>query len=100
MGCGEAVLELAGGAYRRTSARTRSSRGGTLLVSGLIFALILRHVRRSRISPRDESLNARLRKVIDARGHFPNEQPAMKAVYPAVPSLDPKRHRTATLDHT
>jgi transposase-like protein len=56
----------------------------------LIFALILRHVRRSRISPRDESLNARFRKVIDARGHFPNEQPAMKALYPAVPSLDPK----------
>jgi putative transposase len=37
-----------------------------------------------------ESLNARFRKVIDARGHFPNEQAAMKALYLAVRSLDPK----------
>jgi transposase-like protein len=37
-----------------------------------------------------ESLNARFRKVIDARGHFPNEQAAMKVLYLAVRSLDPK----------
>jgi putative transposase len=37
-----------------------------------------------------ESLNSRFRKVIDARGHFPNEQAAMKALYLAVRSLDPK----------
>src|SRR5204862_6416173 len=37
-----------------------------------------------------ESLIARFRKVIDARGHFPNEQAAMKALYLAVRSLDPK----------
>jgi transposase-like protein len=37
-----------------------------------------------------ESLNARFRKAIDARGHFPNEQAAMKVLYLAVRSLDPK----------
>lgn len=37
-----------------------------------------------------ESLNARFRRVIDARGHFPNEQAAMKVLYLAVRSLDPK----------
>jgi putative transposase len=37
-----------------------------------------------------ESLNARFRKVIDARGHFPNEQAALKVLYLAVRSLDPK----------
>jgi putative transposase len=37
-----------------------------------------------------ESLNSRFRKVIDARGHFPNEQAAMKVLYLAVRSLDPK----------
>jgi transposase-like protein len=35
-----------------------------------------------------ESLNARFR--IDARGHFPNEQAAMKVLYLTVRSLDPK----------
>jgi transposase-like protein len=37
-----------------------------------------------------ESLNARFRRVIDARGHFPNEQAAMKVLYLAVRSIDPK----------
>lgn len=37
-----------------------------------------------------ESLNARFRRVVDARGHFPNEQAAMKVLYLAVRSLDPK----------
>lgn len=37
-----------------------------------------------------ESLNARFRKVIDARGHFPNDQAALKVLYLAVRSLDPK----------
>jgi len=37
-----------------------------------------------------ESLNARFRKVVDARGHFPNEQAALKVLYLAVRSLDPK----------
>src|SRR5512143_2727490 len=37
-----------------------------------------------------ESLNSRFRKGIDARGHFPNEQAAMKVLYLAVRSLDPR----------
>ena len=37
-----------------------------------------------------ESLNARFRKTVDARGHFPNEQAALKALYLTVRSLDPK----------
>ncbi|MGW9032171.1 transposase, partial [Streptomyces sp. NPDC055722] len=35
-----------------------------------------------------ESVNARIRKV-RARGHFPNEQAAIKCVYMAIMSLDP-----------
>ncbi len=36
-----------------------------------------------------ESLNARLRKAVRARGHFPTEQAAMKCLYMATMSLDP-----------
>ena len=36
-----------------------------------------------------ESVNARIRRAVNARGHFPNEQAAMKCVYLAVMSLDP-----------
>jgi len=36
-----------------------------------------------------ESVNSRIRKAIRARGHFPNEQAALKCVYMAVMSLDP-----------
>ena len=36
-----------------------------------------------------ESVNARIRKAVQARGHFPNEQAALKCVYMAVMSLDP-----------
>jgi putative transposase len=36
-----------------------------------------------------ESINARIRKAVRARGHFPNEQAALKCVYLAVMSLDP-----------
>jgi transposase-like protein len=36
-----------------------------------------------------ESVNARIRKAVRARGHFPNEQAALKCVYMAVMSLDP-----------
>jgi putative transposase len=39
-------------------------------------------------------LNARFRKVIDARGHFPNEQAAMKVLYLAVRFPRPEGHRT------
>jgi putative transposase len=37
-----------------------------------------------------ESLNSRFRRAVDARGHFPNEQAALKVLYLAVRSLDPK----------
>jgi transposase-like protein len=36
-----------------------------------------------------ESINARIRKAVKARGHFPTETAAMKCVYLAVMSLDP-----------
>jgi putative transposase len=36
-----------------------------------------------------ESLNARFRRATRARGHFPNEQAAMKTLYLVVRSLDP-----------
>ncbi len=36
-----------------------------------------------------ESVNARIRKAVKARGHFPNEQAAIKCVYLAVMALDP-----------
>ncbi|BCJ26891.1 IS256 family transposase [Actinocatenispora sera] len=36
-----------------------------------------------------ESVNARIRRAVRARGHFPNEQAALKCVYMAVMSLDP-----------
>jgi transposase-like protein len=36
-----------------------------------------------------ESVNARIRRAVRARGHFPNEAAAVKCVYLAVMSLDP-----------
>lgn len=36
-----------------------------------------------------ESLNARYRRAIKARGHFPSEQAALKCLYLVTPSLDP-----------
>ena len=36
-----------------------------------------------------ESLNARLRRAVNARGHFPNQQAALKMLYLAISSLDP-----------
>jgi hypothetical protein len=35
------------------------------------------------------SINARIRKAVRARGHFPTDQAALKCVYLAVMSLDP-----------
>ncbi|WP_344014197.1 IS256 family transposase, partial [Nocardiopsis exhalans] len=37
-----------------------------------------------------ESINARIRRAVKARGHFPNEQAALKCVYMALMALDPK----------
>ncbi len=36
-----------------------------------------------------ESVNARIRKAVRARGHFPSENAALKCVYMALTSLDP-----------
>ena len=36
-----------------------------------------------------ESVNARIRKAVKARGHFPNTDAALKCVYLALMSLDP-----------
>jgi putative transposase len=36
-----------------------------------------------------ESINARIRRAVNARGHFPTEQAALKCIYLAVMSLDP-----------
>ncbi|MBQ0826097.1 IS256 family transposase [Streptomyces sp. RG38] len=36
-----------------------------------------------------ESVNARIRRAVKTRGHFPNEQAALKSVYMAITSLDP-----------
>ncbi|MGV9456401.1 transposase [Streptomyces sp. NPDC003635] len=36
-----------------------------------------------------ESVNARIRRTVKARGHFLNEQTARKCVYMAIVSLDP-----------
>ena len=42
-----------------------------------------------------ESMNARIRKAVRARGHFPNEQTAPKCVHLAVMALDPTRKSRA-----
>lgn len=36
-----------------------------------------------------EPLNARIRRAVRARGHFPSEAAALKCIYLAVMSLDP-----------
>ena len=37
-----------------------------------------------------ESLHARFRRSVRARGHFPNEQAAVKCLYPTIRNLDPR----------
>lgn len=46
-----------------------------------------------------ESVNARIRRAVKARGRFPNEQAALKCVYMAIMSLDPTGQGPQTLDH-
>jgi putative transposase len=41
-------------------------------------------------TPAIDSLNARYRRAVKARGHFPTEQAAMKCLYLVTRSLDPK----------
>ena len=45
-----------------------------------------------------ESLNARYRRAVKARGHFPTEQAAMKCLYLVTRSLDPDRTGQGTMD--
>ena len=44
-------------------------------------------------------MNARYRRAIKARGHFPTEQAALKCLYLVTRSLDPTGHRPGTMDH-
>ena len=46
-------------------------------------------IRKIICTKRDESVNARIRRAVKARGHFPNEAAALKCVYMAIMSLDP-----------
>ena len=46
-----------------------------------------------------ESLNARYRRAIKARGHFPSEQAALKCLYSGDPIAGPDRGRQGTMDH-
>ena len=46
-----------------------------------------------------ESLNARIRRAVRARGHFPNEQAALKCVHLAVRALDPTGKRPGPMGH-
>ena len=41
-----------------------------------------------------ESVNARIRRAVKSRGHFPNEQAALKCVFMAIMSLDPTDYGT------
>jgi hypothetical protein len=45
-----------------------------------------------------ESLNARYRRAVRARGHFPTEQAAMKCLYLGHQVTGPHRARTGTMD--
>ena len=44
-----------------------------------------------------ESLNARYRRAVKARGHFPSEQAALKCLYLVTRSLDPTGRGQATM---
>jgi putative transposase len=46
-----------------------------------------------------ESINSRLRRAVNARGHFPTEQAALKCLYLALMGLDPTGKGSRTLDH-
>jgi hypothetical protein len=47
-----------------------------------------------------ESLNARYRRAVKARGHFPSEQAALQVPLPGHPFPGPYRHRTDKMGHT
>lgn len=45
-----------------------------------------------------ESLNARYRRAVRARGHFPSDQAALKCLYLVTRSLDPTGNRPHPVD--
>ncbi|MFE1521407.1 transposase [[Kitasatospora] papulosa] len=52
--------------------------------------LVTRSVARlKKLTDPHTSSNARIRRAVKARGHFPTEQAALKCVYLAITSLDP-----------
>jgi transposase-like protein len=59
----------------RTPSRTQTGKSQPLFVTELQITI--------------ESLNARYRRAIRARGHFPTEQAALKCLYLVTRSLDP-----------
>ena len=68
----------------------RSSGCGTAWAEFVPFLAYELEVRRVIFSTNAiESLNARFRRAVRARGHFPNEQAALKCLYLVIRSLDP-----------
>jgi hypothetical protein len=79
---------------RYTCTAARRKRGGTPRPGpkcGIAFDAEIRRV--LCFTNAIASINARIRRAFKARGHFPNEQAALKCVYMAIMSLDPHRHR-------
>src|SRR5215207_506405 len=73
---------------RYPAIRTLWTNAWTEFVPFLDYAPEIRRVISS--TNASESLNARIRRATRARGHFPNEQAAIKCIYLVVRSLDPK----------
>ena len=79
LGCKNAVLGYLSGVLK-----TSLFVGGATLL-GLLLAFLLSR----RIGRPIESLNARYRRAVRARGHFPNDAAALKCLYLVTRSLDP-----------
>jgi transposase-like protein len=58
-----------------TTSKTQTSRSQPLPTAALQITI--------------ESINARIRRAVNARGHFPTDAAALKCVYLAIMSLDP-----------
>jgi putative transposase len=57
-----------------------------------------REIRTVTCTTNAESINARLRRAVNARSHFPTEQATLRCLYLAVMSLDPDRPRPPAVD--
>lgn len=81
-----------------------STLGYQRAIAALAAAVLSPFAARRRNPPcgvhRTPSVNARIRKAVKARGHFPNEQAALKCVYLAVMALDPTGKGPAPMDPT